>query len=101
MTYYLYILECSNDSFYIGYTTDIERRYQEHCEGSPKCKYTRSFPPKRLAVCWEFDAEVGRVLSLESHLKKLSRQKKKALVDGVTSLDEYTTLSFTRVKDEK
>jgi len=37
MPYYVYILECKNDRYYTGYTTDLERRYQEHVEGSPKC----------------------------------------------------------------
>ena len=49
--HYVYILECNNGALYTGYTTDIERRYQEHVEGSPKCKYTRSFGVKRLAAC--------------------------------------------------
>jgi putative endonuclease len=94
VTYYLYILECSNNSFYIGYTTDIERRYQEHCEGSAKCKYTRSFPPKRLAACWQFDAAVGEVLSLEKRLKQLSRAEKEKLVEKPDELSCYTALNF-------
>ena len=97
MTYYLYILECSNNSFYIGYTTDIERRYQEHCEGSPKCKYTRSFPPKRLAACWQFDAEVGKILSLEKRLKQLSRVEKENLVRTPKTLDLYTELKWSNL----
>jgi len=97
VTYYLYILECSNNSFYIGYTTDIERRYQEHCEGSPKCKYTRSFPPKRLAACWQFDAEVGKILSLEKRLKQLSRVEKENLVRTPKTLDLYTELKWSNL----
>lgn len=97
-SYYIYILECQNNSFYIGYTTDICRRYQEHCDGSPKCKYTRAFPPKRLAVCWQFHAEVGVVLSLEASLKKLTKKQKLILVDCPNSLKDYTDLVFTQVE---
>lgn len=78
--YTLYILECSNNAYYIGYTTDMKRRYEEHCAGSPKCKYTRSFPPKRIAACWEFDCDLSEILSLEKKLKQLSRPEKEALV---------------------
>lgn len=94
MTYYLYMLECSNNSFYIGYTTDIERRYQEHCEGSAKCKYTRSFPPKKLAVCWMFDTDLGEILSLEKRLKQLTRAEKENFVEQPSSLKLLTDEKF-------
>ena len=78
--YYLYIIECNNGALYTGYTTDIERRYQEHCAGSAKCKYTRSFPPKRLAASWPLDIELGDILRLERAVKKLSSQQKHQLI---------------------
>lgn len=80
--YYLYILECSNNSFYIGYTTDMERRYQEHLQGSAKCKYTRSFPPKRLAACWVFNTTLSDILKMERALKKLTKTQKIMLVEN-------------------
>lgn len=81
MKYYLYILECSNGAYYTGYTTDIERRYREHCEGSAKCKYTRSFPPKRIAACWEIEGELSDLLKLEKSIKKLRPKTKQLLCD--------------------
>ena len=51
-TYWVYILECSNGAFYTGYTHNLEKRYQEHCEGKG-AKYTRSFKPLRIAQSWE------------------------------------------------
>lgn len=81
-SYFVYILECSNNAFYVGYTLDMTRRYQEHCAGSAKCKYTRSFPPKRIAACWTFKSDaVTKALQLELLLKKLSRAEKEILVD--------------------
>jgi putative endonuclease len=94
MIYYLYILECSNNSLYIGYTTDIERRYREHVEGSAKCKYTRSFPPKQLAACWQFDTKIGEILRLEKKLKQLSKHDKHALIRHPEDLDAITNLKF-------
>ena len=80
MPYYIYILECSNGAYYTGYTTDMVRRYQEHTSGSPKCKYTRSFPPLRLAVCWEVAADVSQALKIEKEIKKLSNIAKGHLI---------------------
>lgn len=81
MTYYLYILECSNGAYYTGYTTDLKRRYAEHKAGSAKCKYTRSFPPKRLAASWELNVDVSTVLRLEAAVKQLSKSEKTALIE--------------------
>ena len=78
--HYVYILECSNGTLYTGYTTDVERRYQEHCQGSPKCKYTRSFPPKRLCAYWLVDGGKTAAMQLEYQIKRLSRAKKLALI---------------------
>jgi putative endonuclease len=86
MVYFIYILECSNAAFYTGYTTDIDRRYQEHLEGSAKSKFTRSFPPKRIAAAWKFDTSLSCVLKLEHAIKALTKSKKKALVDNPKSI---------------
>jgi len=85
--YYIYILECENGSYYTGYTTDLERRYAEHCQGSTKCKYTRAFPPKRIAVSWQLELELGMVLSLECILKKLTRHEKELLINEPALLE--------------
>jgi putative endonuclease len=82
--YFIYILECINNSFYTGYTTDIKRRYQEHLKGTAKCKYTRSFPPKNIAACWQIKCELSDVLSIERFIKKLNRHEKVQLISGVT-----------------
>lgn len=73
--HYVYILECKNGALYTGYTTDIDRRYQEHCDGSPKCKYTRSFGVKRLAAFWAMP-DKSSAMKLEKEIKQLSRVEK-------------------------
>lgn len=77
MAYYIYILECSNGAFYTGITTDLNRRYQEHLDGTNKCKYTRSFPPTRIAACWKTDANRAKALKIEQYIKRLSKLEKK------------------------
>jgi len=79
MPHYVYLIECINGSYYTGYTTDIERRYQEHQQGSRKCRYTRSFPPKKLAAYWLFSNRAD-ALSVEQTIKKRSKAAKQQLV---------------------
>ncbi|MCH9644007.1 MAG: GIY-YIG nuclease family protein [Gammaproteobacteria bacterium] len=85
-TYYIYILECSNGNYYTGYTTDLERRYQEHLDGSDKCKYTRSFPPLRIAQYWEISGSASDAMKLEYAIKKLSKREKKSLIENPDTL---------------
>lgn len=80
MDYYIYILECINNTFYTGYTTDIKRRYQEHLDKSYKCKYTRSFPPKRIAVCWKVTGTISLALQIEKAIKRLTKKEKLSLI---------------------
>lgn len=87
--YYLYILECSNGAYYSGYTTDMERRYAEHQSGSIKCKYTRSFPPVKIAATWEFEESLSYVLRCEHQLKKLSREVKRLLIENPALFHHY------------
>jgi len=93
MPYYIYILECSNKTFYTGYTTDIKRRYQEHCDGSSKCKYTRSFPPRSLAAYWEIEGDLSFVMKIEHQIKRLSKQQKRALIKHKNLNSVYSQIS--------
>ena len=79
MTYWLYILYCSNDTYYTGYTVDLLRRYREHQAGSVKCKYTRSFKPLGMVQCWPF-SDKSQALSLEKKIKQLTRAQKEQLI---------------------
>ena len=81
MTHTVYIIECSNGSYYTGYTTDIERRYQEHQQGTRKSRYTRSFPPKKLLATWTFESK-SEALCIEYRIKQLSRKEKEKLIQS-------------------
>jgi putative endonuclease len=91
--YFVYMLECVNGAYYTGYTTDIERRYQEHLSGSFKCKYTRSFPPIRIAACWQVAADLSQTLKIECYIKKVTKRAKQALVANPSSLEAVFTMS--------
>jgi len=79
MSYFVYIIECTNGAYYTGYTTDVERRYEEHVQGTPKCKYTRSFPPKQLLGYIEC-ATKSKAMKLEASIKKMSKEQKKMIL---------------------
>ena len=103
-SYFVYILECSNRSYYTGYTTDMKRRYQEHLDGSYKCKYTRSFPPLKIAATWEIHGDLSAAMKLESFIKRLSKQMKKTLIirpDAIHDLyDHHHDISIVSVSIE-
>ena len=91
--YVVYILECSNGCYYTGYTTDMRRRYQEHVDGSSKCKYTRSFPPVRIAACWTIESiNASLPLKIEKKLKLLSRQEKFKLIEQPANLGDIVKI---------
>ncbi len=78
--YYVYMLQCSNGNYYTGYTTDIARRYQEHLDGTTKCKYTRSFKPVKIAQSWSTFDSKSEALKIERFIKKLSKNAKQDLI---------------------
>jgi putative endonuclease len=86
--YFIYMLECCNKSYYTGYTTDLERRYQEHLDGSYKCKYTRSFPPIRVAAAWRILGELSEAMKIEYFIKRLTKDEKQSLVEDPKRIKE-------------
>ena len=77
--YWVYIISCQNGAYYTGYTTDLIRRYQEHVNGTGKCKYTRSFKPVELVQSWCVNSQ-SQAMKIEKLIKKLSRQEKIQLI---------------------
>ena len=80
MIFYTYILECSDGSYYTGHTEDLAMRLAEHERGI-KCAYTSSRRPLRLVWCQQFGGR-GEALSAEFRIKRWSRKKKCALIEG-------------------
>jgi putative endonuclease len=78
MAYFCYILECSDGSYYTGWSTDPQRRLREHNAGRG-ARYTRSHRPVQL-VYVEQVADLAAALRRERAIKALPRAKKNALV---------------------
>ena len=87
-SWFVYILECENGSFYTGFTDDLSRRYEEHLKGSKKSKYTRSFKPVRIARSWLLRGSRAGAMKVERLVKKMDRTAKDALVKNPHSLNE-------------
>jgi putative endonuclease len=79
-TWSLYILRCSDESFYTGVTTDIDRRFREH-EAGRASRFTRTRRPVVL-VYQEKCGTRSQALSRECAVKSMGRHKKKDLVAG-------------------
>ncbi len=79
MAYTLYILECSDGTYYTGITTDLARRLEEHQRGDNPRAYTFRRRPVKLAWAREF-ATYGEALRLERQIKGWSHAKKAALI---------------------
>ena len=77
---YVYILECIDDSFYIGVTNDVGRRFIEHQSGVHEHSYTFSRRPLKLVYCKQFRSPI-KAIDYEKQLKGWSRAKKIALIN--------------------
>ena len=75
---YTYILECSDGSFYCGWTNNIEKRVSTHNAGKGG-KYTRTRCPVKL-VHLETYATKSEAMRREYAIKQLSRREKEALI---------------------
>ena len=77
---WFYILKCSDDSFYCGCTSDLEIRINEHKFGRFK-GYTSERLPIELVYSQEF-SDITDAIIAERRIKRWSRKKKEALVNG-------------------
>jgi len=78
--YYVYILKCSDGSYYTGVTNDLERRLYEHQEGLNKDSYTHKRRPVELVYFCDFN-DINQAITLEKQLKGWSRKKKEAIIN--------------------
>lgn len=76
---YVYILHCGDETLYTGYTTDVERRIEEHRSGNG-AKYTRGRGPLELVHVEEY-ATRSAAMAREYEIKQLSRDEKERLIE--------------------
>lgn len=77
--FHVYLLRCSDSSYYVGQTDDIDARMRQHFEG--EIGYTSSRKPVELVWQGEFETREGAI-AFEQQIKGWSRAKKEALIAG-------------------
>ncbi|MEP7103244.1 MAG: GIY-YIG nuclease family protein [Candidatus Dojkabacteria bacterium] len=86
--YYVYILKCTDKSYYIGVTNNMQRRLSQHINKSlPNC-YTFNRLPVELVWQGVFN-DIRVVISFGKKIKRWSRKKKEALIKN-----DWESLSF-------
>lgn len=80
MKFYVYILECSDGSYYTGHTDNLDKRLNEH-QSNKYSGYTSRRQPVRLVFYEELSTRIA-ALSAERKIKTWSRRKKIALIQG-------------------
>ena len=85
-TYYVYILSCSDGSYYTGVTSNLSQRLLDHQGKKHLNSYTSSRLPVELAYYCTF-TEITIAIETEKQIKKWSRAKKEALIN-----EEYELL---------
>jgi putative endonuclease len=80
MAFWVYILRCSDASYYTGHTDNLEKRVAEHQAGEIEC-YTFTRRPVEL-VFEEVFSTREEVLAAERQIKGWSRKKKEAMIRG-------------------
>jgi putative endonuclease len=78
---YVYILKCSDGSYYTGVTSNLESRMFKHNSGSYPESYTSSRRPLELVFYCEF-TDTNLAIDKEKQIKRWSRAKKEALING-------------------
>ena len=87
LSFWTYILQCSDRRYYAGHTDNLERRIAQHQEGG-YCEFTSRRLPVILVWCQEFPTRI-EALEAERRIKPWSRQKKQALIRG-----DWSALSY-------
>jgi len=75
---FVYILRCSDGSYYVGKTTDLRVRLDEHKAGVG-ANFTAARRPVEMIYAEEYET-LGQAEDRERQLKRWSRSKKEALI---------------------
>lgn len=81
---YTYIVKCSDETLYTGWTNNLKKRMEAHNSGKG-AKYTKNRRPVELVYFEEYDTK-QEAMKREYAIKQLSRQKKLALIHSHQSI---------------
>lgn len=93
---WMYILLCSDDSYYTGSTIDLEKRIQQHQLGEG-ANYTKKRLPVKLIYFEEYD-RIDLAFYREKQVQGWSRKKKEALINGEFELLPKLAIAYRDFK---
>jgi len=82
MSYYVYVISCQDNSFYTGYTKDLDSRMRLHMNGKA-ARYTRIHRPKKIVYIEEFSSR-AEAMKREKWIKRLNHRQKLELIKSQT-----------------
>ena len=77
--YFIYVLECSDATLYVGCTNDIKKRLKQHNGAKAGAHYTKIRRPVTLKYVERFRT-LAKARAREGELKRLTRSQKLALI---------------------
>lgn len=78
-TNFVYIVKCSDNTLYTGWTTNLEKRIDTHNRGKG-AKYTKARLPIELVYYEEYDNK-SAALKREHAIKQMTRKEKENLIN--------------------
>ena len=78
MKYFVYLVKCSDGTYYCGYTNDLDKRIREHNSGDYGAKYTKGRRPVKLIYNEKYE-DRSSALKREVEIKNLKRSEKEKL----------------------
>lgn len=87
--WYVYMLFCDEKTYYVGITTDLEKRVREH--RNKESFFTKKFSHIQPIYCEKYNNQI-QAAQREQQLKGWSRTKKQMLVNGELGINACTEL---------
>jgi putative endonuclease len=78
MPYFVYIVECSDGTYYVGLSKDVSRRIKEHNGSSKGARYTKTRRPVILKYTETYET-FAQAIKREIEIKKWKRVRKARL----------------------
>jgi putative endonuclease len=96
---WMYILECSDESYYTGSTNNLEKRIKEHQNGDGS-NHTKMRLPIRL-VYFEKFSRIEEAFFREKQVQGWSRKKKEALINNQKNKLPELSIAYRDLNDNQ
>ncbi|PIU59524.1 hypothetical protein COS86_03780 [Candidatus Bathyarchaeota archaeon CG07_land_8_20_14_0_80_47_9] len=88
MPYYVYIIQCEGNSFYTGYTRNLNSRMRLHLNGKG-ARYTKMHRPEKVVYTEELGS-IAEAMKREKQIKRLTHCQKLRLAKSQTRLKQHS-----------